>query len=168
MVETEVRTRSVAIEGVTLGLWLGAIAIPLLVSGPQLLVGSIVNCLLFLSSTRLDGRRLILMAVLPSLAAVGHGVLFGGLTAYLIYLLPFIWAGNLMLMIIFKGLLGKWMGIGGVLAASMVKAGWLFLAALFLAYLKVIPMAMVGLMGFAQLVTALIGGAGVLVVTKRK
>ncbi len=142
--------------GVVLGLWAGVIAVPLFIAGPQLLVGSVVNALLFIASSRMDKKSLLLMAVLPSSAAVGHGILFGGLTSFLVYLMPFIWVGNGLLMTIYRRV-GK---IKGMVGASVVKASWLFGSALLLNKLGVIPVAMVGLMGVAQLTTALIGGVG--------
>lgn len=149
----------------TLGLWMGALGVPLLFSGPQLVVGSIVNTLLFVVSKRLSRRELIMMAILPSLAAVGHGVLFGGLTGYLIKLLPFIWVGNFLLMVIYRRISNKW---GGVAIASALKAGWLWGAASLLSTMGVVPQIMVPLMGATQLATALIGGVGANLVMKRK
>lgn len=159
------RVETVREEFLTLGLWMGVVTVPLLFGGPQLLVGSIVNALLFVASRRLDQRQLAVMAVLPSLAAVGHGILFGGLTGYLIKLLPFIWVGNFLLMIIFRKVSNRW---GGVVIASVLKAGWLWGATYLLSVFGVVPKAMVVLMGVAQLTTAMIGGMGVNLIMKRR
>lgn len=149
--------------GVVLGLWAGVVAIPLFIAGPQLLVGSVVNALLFIASTRMDKKSLLLMAVLPSSAAVAHGMLFGGLTSFLVFLMPFIWVGNGMLMMINRRV-GK---IGGVVVASVVKASWLFGSAWLLNKLGVVPVAMVTLMGVGQLTTALVGGVGANLIEKK-
>jgi hypothetical protein len=148
--------------------FLAITAIPLFISSPQLLVGSIVNGILFVSSLKMNLRQRILLSILPSLSAIAHGVIFGGATAYLIYLAPFIWIGNFALMQTIRVASVNIGNIGSTVVASMIKSFWLFGAAVLLFQFNLIPQAMVPLMGIAQLMTALIGGIGAAVIMKRK
>ena len=55
-----------------------AFAIPFLITGPQLLTGTIVNTFLYIASAKqLNRKSLYLIALLPSLGAVSNGILFG-------------------------------------------------------------------------------------------
>lgn len=135
--------------------------IPLVLSGPQLLVGSIVNAALFAATLKLSKQSLFLLAVLPSLGAFSHGVLFGPLSWFLFYFLPFIWAGNLILIGVFRQtrvLPAAWARI--VLAAAL-KALLLFAAANFYYRWQIAPKPFITAMGLVQFETALIGGFSV-------
>ncbi len=72
--------------------------IPLVLDGPQIIVGSIVNfALAMLASHKLRARVLVLACILPSLSAIANGIMFGPLTMTIIPMVPFIWAGNAVL-----------------------------------------------------------------------
>ena len=47
-------------------------------------------------------RKLILIATLPSLSAVGSGYIFGNLTKVTIFMIPGIWLGNFSLIMLMK------------------------------------------------------------------
>ena len=83
-------------------LYASAFCIPFFLSGPQLLVGSVVNTMLFLAAGRLNKQHLLPLAVLPSVAVLARGLVFGPFTAFILYFLPIIWIGNLILMAIFR------------------------------------------------------------------
>lgn len=69
----------------------------------QIIVGSIVNTALIMSGLNLKGwRKLILIATLPSISAVGSGYIFGNLTKVTILMIPGIWIGNFSLIILMK------------------------------------------------------------------
>lgn len=69
----------------------------------QLIVGSIVNTALIIAGLNLKGwRKLLLIATLPSLSAIGSGYIFGSLSKVVIYMVPGIWLGNLSLMLLMK------------------------------------------------------------------
>jgi len=65
--------------------------IPFILSHPQLLVGTIVNSALVLAALNLRGIRLLPVIMLPSLAVLSSGLIFGQFTYYLLYLIPAIW-----------------------------------------------------------------------------
>jgi len=69
---------------------------------PQWLVGTIVNACLFLGAVYLPKKYYIPLAVLPSLGVLARGLVFGPFTYFLVYFLPFIWLGNLILILVFK------------------------------------------------------------------
>lgn len=69
----------------------------------QLIVGSIVNTALIMAGLNLKGwRKLVLIATLPSLSAVGSGYIFGNLTKVTVFMIPGIWLGNFALIILMK------------------------------------------------------------------
>ena len=138
----DTKTRDLVLTGML-------ILIPLLWSGPQLLIGSIVNLLLCLSAKTTEPRSWWIKAALPSLAVIVHGVLFGSFTIYLFYLWPIITLGNWVYMRV---------GQSKLLLASVIKMLILIMGATLLSWQKVIPVTMVTSMGVIQFVTAMIGG----------
>jgi hypothetical protein len=131
--------------------WFSIVLIPLLLPGPQILVGTIVNVLLFSQSKKLDSQKLIILAVLPSIAAISHGLLFGPFTIYIVYFLPFIWLGNFILMYVNKK-------TNSFIYSSFAKAFFLTSIALVLVNFKLVPTMFLTAMSVFQLGTALAGG----------
>lgn len=125
------------------------ILIPLAWSGPQLLIGSVVNMLLCLTTKVSQPKSWWIKAALPSLAIIIHGVLFGSFTIYLFYLWPVITLANWVYMKV---------GQSKLLLASVIKMLILITGATLLSWQNVIPATMVNSMGVIQLVTAMIGG----------
>ena len=79
-----------------------ALLVPLLFRQPQLLVGSLVNAILISSALNLKMSKIIPTILLPSVSAFLGGYLFGPMNLSLLYIIPFIWVGNLILVKIFK------------------------------------------------------------------
>jgi len=127
-----------------------AFLVPLLFNNVQLVTGSIVNAVLFLSATRLQNKKLLFLAVLPSIGALAHGILFGAFTIYLVYFLPCIWIGNYILMQIARS---KSMTI-----AAIAKCLLLFVVAYIYVYFHIVPKIFLTAMGPLQLATAFFGG----------
>ena len=155
-------TRTLAIRSSTdqlvmVLLYASAVSIPFLFGHPQLVVGSVVNMLLVLSAERLARRHLLPLALLPSLAALARGLVFGPFTPFLLYFLPAIWAGNLALMLALRRLRGLPGGLRLPLAA-LAKVALLYIAALLYVNLDVVPEMFLSAMGLVQLQTALLGG----------
>lgn len=72
-------------------------------SNSQIIVGSIVNTALIIAGLNLKGwRKLVLVATLPSLSAIGSGYIFGSLTKVTVFMIPGIWLGNISLIILMK------------------------------------------------------------------
>jgi len=143
-------------------LFLGFLAflIPFVVGNPQLLVGVLVNAFLVAASLNLDAKKVMGLALLPSLGAVARGVLFGPFTFALVFMLPFIWAGNIVLVGAMKFLFVEkkanyFVSLG---AGALLKAGLLFGAAYALLQFSLVPALFLEAMGIMQLVTALGGG----------
>jgi len=132
--------------------------IPLLFNGSQIITGSIINTLLFISAAKLSKRTLPFMAVIPSLGAVSNGILFGPFTIYLVYFLPFIWVGNYLLMYVAKS--------SSFLVAALAKSLFLFLIAYIFVSLHIVPKIFLTAMGILQLVTALVGGIAAIGISK--
>jgi hypothetical protein len=145
-----------------------AFAIPLLFSHPQVLTGVLVNAFLVVAALTMKGKGVLPVILLPSMGALANGILFGPLTIFLIYLIPFIWIGNFVLVYLVKFLshergFGYW---ASGAASSAVKAAAIFVPAYGLYLGGVVPEALLIPMGALQLGTAL-GGVALVGVGKR-
>lgn len=149
-----------------IGLSLLSLIFPFSLGHPQWLVGAIVNACLFLSAIFLPKKYFAPLIILPSLGVLGRGIIFGPFTYFLVYFLPFIWFGNLILILFFKKLyrtfdskLSHSRFFLAVFCASAVK--FLFLMAVANLYfgLNLVPKLFLQVMGINQLFTALAGGA---------
>ncbi len=151
-----------------------AFAIPFIFSHPQLLTGVAVNALLVFAALGMRGKNILPVIMLPSLGALANGLLFGPLTIFLVYLIPFIWIGNFVLVFGIKHFmneekLGFWKA--GIVS-SVLKAGAIFLPAYGLYLAGVLPEMLLIPMGALQIGTALGGlaiiGIGKTVLEKKK
>jgi len=145
------------IKKIELIIYLFAFCVPMLLHGQQMLVGPIVNALLFIVARKLSWQKLWPVILLPSLAAIIQGVVVGPWTMFLIYLMPAIWLGNFSLVFIIKKFETTNL-IARIALASIFKAALIFVAAWVLVQLNLIPVALLPLMGMGQLLTALVGG----------
>ncbi len=130
--------------------------IPFFLGHPQLLVGITVNAALVMAALNLRSQNLLQVIIMPSLGVLARGIVFGPLTIYLVYMIPFIWIGNAILVFAVKRLMKKkiiGMGIGAIL-----KSGFLFGIAFALVSFEIIPTVFLTSMGIIQMITALSGG----------
>ncbi len=132
--------------------------VPFLLGHPQWLVGTIVNACLFLGAVLLPKKYFLPLAILPSLGVMARGLVFGPFTYFLIYFLPFIWLGNLVLILVFKNLFSRLDYVVSVVLSSVAK--YLFLFAIASVYFKFhfVPAMFLQAMGLNQLATAFSGG----------
>jgi hypothetical protein len=134
--------------------------IPFAVGHPQFAVGVLVNALLVRSALSLPSYRTLPVVFTPALGALARGLLFGPFTLFLAYLVPFIWAGNFILVIAFKlklrYRLNYW---AALLAGSAAKAVFLYSAAWILYEAGLLPVVFLSAMGLMQFATAVLGGA---------
>lgn len=137
-----------------------AFFVPFMLGHPQLLVGIIVNTALILSAIYLDAKAAWPVILLPSLGVLSRGIIFGPFSIYLVYMIPFIWIGNFLIVYLVKYFyLRRNVNYPVSLGVSAaVKAGFLFLAAFVLVKLGIIPVLFLTAMGVMQLYTALGGG----------
>jgi len=135
-------------------------AIPFLLPATQLLTGTIVNAALILAAILLRGNRPYYLVFLPSLATVASGLLFGPLSFFLFFMMPFIFIGNAILIFSFRALYvsRKTSYFITLIAGAIAKSALLFLSASILLSLSVIPALIANAMGLLQLITALLGG----------
>lgn len=145
--------------------YLTIFALPMITHGPQLLIGTAVNLLLFLGAKKLTTKELIPLSILPSLGALTNGVLFGSLTLFLVYFAPVIWVSNYLMMKIFQQTT-KLPTVLSVAIASIAKATMLFTVALIFFRLSIVPQIFLTAMGTIQLTTAVLGGLLALTITK--
>jgi len=133
---------------------------PFFIGHPQIFVGIVVNAALITAALNLKGYRILPVIILPSLGALSRGILFGPLSKFLVYFIPFIWIGNAILVFSFKHFklekkYNYWLTL---VAGVLLKSGFLFLSALALYKLGVVPVMFLTAMGIIQITTALGGG----------
>ena len=135
--------------------------IPFLLGHPQYLVGIIVNACLIAGALNLRGYKLLPVILLPSLGVLTAGLIFGPLSIFLVYFIPFIWLGNAILVFSFKyfKLQKQKNYLLTLIIGTALKSGFLFLSAVVLYALGVVPVMFLTAMGLIQVVTALGGGA---------
>jgi hypothetical protein len=126
--------------------------------------------MLILTALNLKNRNILPAIMLPSIAAAAGGYLFGGFTMYLIYLIPFIWLSNAIIVLAFKQFrLQKNKNFFLTLGlSSAAKAGFLFGITFLLVSLSVVPAVFLTAMGLLQLATAFTGGVLAFAVQKVK
>ena len=147
-----------------------AFFVPFLFGHPQLLVGTIVNATLIVSSLSLKRNFLMPIIFMPSIAVLSRGIIFGPFTIFLIYFIPFIWFGNFMLAMFFKGLYlkNKTNYFITLISAGFAKAIFLFLTAFVLFNLNLVPEIFLTTMGIIQFTTAILGGIAAFIVIKSR
>lgn len=124
----------------------------------QLVTGALVNAALFAAAMLLPSGLLGPMIFIPSLGVLCRGLIFGPLTLFLVYFLPFIWLANFSLIMVFKKLFPVIGYFPSFLLAGLVKFGLLFsLANLFFRF-NIVPRLFLTAMGVNQLMTAYLGG----------
>ncbi len=136
-----------------------AFAVPFLIGQPQLVVGTLVNTALILSALNLKNNKVLPVILLPSVAVLARGLIFGPFTMYLLYTIPFIWIGNSVLVYSIKRLyLAN--GVNKYLALAlsiMAKVLIIYLSATLLIGLEILPKIFTTAMGTFQLITAVLG-----------
>ncbi|MFH0937378.1 MAG: hypothetical protein V1808_03720 [Candidatus Daviesbacteria bacterium] len=141
-----------------LSLSLLSFTVPFCLGGPQFLVGIIINTALFASVIFLPNKYFWPIIVLPSLAVLSRGIIFGPLTPFLIYFLPFIWLGNFGLIYIFKKTYQNSGFLKAMFLAGAGKQILLILSAQIFFNFKIVPSVFLATMGINQLLTAIAGG----------
>lgn len=135
-----------------------AFFIPFLISGPQLLTGTLVNCLLILGIRFVDKKNYLFISILPSIAAVLNGLVFGKFTIFLVYFLPFIWIGNFILIKSIIYLKEKLPLSLSIIFSVVLKTIILYLAANIFFKFNIVPEIFLTAMGVFQLITGVMGG----------
>ena len=137
-----------------------AFFLPFFVGHPQIVVGVLVNALLIISALNVKGVKLLPVIIAPSLGALSRGILFGPFTIFLIYMIPFIWIGNFIIVYCFKhfNLYKKLNYALTLITGSLLKAVFLFVIAYLLISIKMLPTLFLTTMGLFQLYTAIAGG----------
>jgi len=148
---------------------LASFFVPFLLSHPQIVVGVVVNTALILGATYLKGYKMLPLILLPSLGVLAAGLIFGPFTPLLLYMMPFIWLGNAAYAYGYKFMMQKKNNrLLCVAIPSLLKAALLFLPALVLVKIGVLPVLFLTAMGLIQLATALIGGTAASVIVEMR
>ncbi len=134
--------------------------VPFFIGNPQLVVGIIVNASLVLSALNLKSKMLFPSIMLPSLAVLSRGIIFGHFTYFLIFMIPFIWIGNAILVYCFKKLRleNKKNMMFVIVFGATIKSIFIFSAAFALYKFNLVPSIFLMTMGLFQFYTAVAGG----------
>ncbi|MDD4983229.1 MAG: hypothetical protein PHH82_00100 [Candidatus ainarchaeum sp.] len=136
----------------------------------QLLIGTVVNAALAYCALNYEYKKILPVILLPAFGTMISGIVFGPLSIYLIYLMPFIWASNFLFVYIirtFKVLKSKNYFLT-VFLGGTAKSALLFVVTILFVTFSIVPQAMLLPMSLIQLITALSGGflAGVYYIVK--
>ena len=125
----------------------------------QLVLGTVVNALLIKNAITCKTKKVFILSLVPSLAAVTGGILFGGLTAQLLLVIPFIWAGNFAIMLLMRKLyaISKKEFFYSALASATAKTALLFTSVLILFTQALVPLLFLTVFGLNQFITAACG-----------
>ena len=134
--------------------------VPFFIGHPQIVVGIIVNSSLVLAALNLRNYKLLPVIMLPSLAVLSRGLIFGPFTIFLVYMIPFIWIGNYLLVFSIKQFnlnkkISRFVSLG---IGAGAKALFLFIVAFTLIKINFLPALFLTTMGLMQLYTAIAGG----------
>ncbi len=124
-------------------------------AGNQMITGPVVNATLFLSVLFAGLQGAIMVALFPSIIAIFTGIL----PFAMIPMIPFIIIGNILLVAVFYSFKENF--FKGVVLASFAKFLFLYLLSILLfniLKISVINSQMIAIMGWLQLLTALLGG----------
>ena len=129
----------------------------------QLIVGSIVNAMIIISALKIKGFKNIFVITMPSISTIMSGYIFKTASIYMIYMIPFIWLGNFLLLYLYKFLFLKkeknyfLTGIISILLKVLV----IFIGFLILKSFNIFPSKTVNVleaaMSITQIYTAFIG-----------
>ncbi|HLC93177.1 MAG TPA: hypothetical protein VJH23_05730 [archaeon] len=127
----------------------------------QLIVGTIVNALLALCALFLDFKKSIPVILLPAIAALASGFVFGAFTPALLFLVPFIWAGNAVYVYALKSLkvVNGSNYILSLVCSSLLKAALIGVGTFILILAGLVPEILLIPMSLVQFATAVLGGA---------
>ena len=157
-----VRAQVIELAAVAGLLVLLCLVCPIIQFNNQFIIGPVVNCTLIYTGVRLrGGLKTAGIICLPSACTLTLGLLgFGGI--YAMYMLPFIWTGNLALVLGFR-FLSKRNYLTAAVLSVPVKAALIFFGYYLLLAVGLIPagspvaQVMWSAMGVYQLITAAAG-----------
>jgi hypothetical protein len=145
---------------------LSSFAVPFFLGHSQILTGVVINALLFYSAFLNKGKFYWPIILLPSLAVLARGVIFGPMTYFLLYFLPFIWIGNLLMVYLYNRFFNQG-NLLSIFLSSVAKFVFLYTSTNLLFNFQLVPKIFLQTMGLNQLATALIGGFLVLPILKK-
>ena len=130
----------------------------------QLIVGSIVNIALILSALYLKGwKKILVVATMPSISTIFSGYIFKTASIYMVYMIPFIWIGNLALIYVYKSLfINKnknyfLTGIIGIILKVLIIFGFFSLLNICGVFPSKLVPVLKNAMGYIQAITSSIG-----------
>lgn len=137
-----------------------------LATNSQFVVGAIVNTCLIIAGINAKGlKKMLCVVFLPSISALLSGCVIHISAIYTVYMIPFIWVGNFLLLILFKYLFVH-KNINYIITsvcAILAKCAVIFAGYNIFVYANVIPQnskvaqVLFASMGINQIITAVLG-----------
>lgn len=137
-----------------------------LATNSQFVVGAIVNTCLIIAGINAKGlKKMLCVVFLPSISALLSGCVLHISAIYTVYMIPFIWVGNFLLLILFKYLFVH-KNINYIITsvcAILAKCAVIFAGYNIFVYANVIPQnskvaqVLFASMGINQIITAVLG-----------
>lgn len=136
----------------------------IIASNSQLIVGSVVNTVLVISALNLKGwTKTLFVVTMPSISTILSGYVFKSASVFMVYMIPAIWIGNIILILSFKYIMlaknKKYFlsAIIGIICKVAIIFGFFMILKAF----NIFPEKIVGnlqkAMSITQLITATIG-----------
>ena len=130
----------------------------------QLIIGSVVNTILAISALNLKGSTKILPIItMPSIATIFSGYVFKSASVYMVYMIPIIWLGNLVLVMSFKYIMLRLKknyflaSTVGIISKVMIIFGFFLLLKAFNIFPEKLISNLQKAMSITQFITATIG-----------
>ena len=93
---------------IIIGVLITPIVLPLVAINNQFIIGSIVNAALIIAGINVKGwKKIIFLITLPSIYAMTTGLILSTTSIYAVYMIPFIWLGNLSIIYLYRYLFVK-------------------------------------------------------------
>jgi hypothetical protein len=146
-------------EFLTFSFYILALCSVALLPTHQLIVGTLVNSILISAAFRFNFIKIIGLSVVPSVVLVLTGIVFGGLTQYVVIMLPFVWLGNVAISGLVKYIITqkKYSSVFAIIAGATLKTTILFSTVAGYYLLGLIPAQLLVAFGVFQFITAVAG-----------
>ena len=152
---------------IILGVFLIPIIIPYVYTGAinsQYIIGSIVNASLIIAGVNVKGfKKIIGIISLPSIYAIVSGLIFKTASIYMVFMIPFIWLGNFMIIYLYRYLFvhKKTNYVVASIISILVKVSIVFISINLLIKIMAInsniALMLKTAMGLNQLITGILG-----------
>jgi hypothetical protein len=147
-----------------------AFFIPVLLGQFTWVCGVFINAIYILAAMNFHKNSFLPILFIPSIEKVAGALAFSIFFPFLLYLLPFIWVGNISYVYLFRYFKSKWANKSflSLFIASIVKTAVIVIGTIVLYLVGEVYYSFILLVGAVQLFSAFIGGSLALFINKAK